>query len=106
MADIQVDPELLRARATQLLALADEMAALAVRARGTAAGAESLGVELVNRHAELSSALGRDVEELTRLAESLRWNADALTECDRSQLRILSKIAAGLAGADAVGRPG
>jgi hypothetical protein len=106
VADIQVDPELLRARAAQLLALADGLAALTVRARGTAAGAESLGPELVTRHAELSSALGRDVDELTQLAESLWWTADAVAECDRSARRSLSKIAHELAGADAVSRFG
>lgn len=100
VADIQVDPELLRTRATQLVALAGGLATLTVRVRGTADGAEWLGARLAARHAELSGALARDVEELTRLAEGLRREADAVTDCDRSARRRLSKIARELAGGD------
>jgi hypothetical protein len=100
VADIQVDPELLRTRATQLVAMAAGLATLTSRVRGMADGAEWLGTRLAARHAELTTALARDVEELTWLAEGLRREADAVTDCDRSARRRLSKIATELGGRD------
>ncbi|MBO0875287.1 MAG: hypothetical protein J2P19_18040 [Pseudonocardia sp.] len=92
MADIQVDPDLLRVRATQLAALADGLATLTLRVRSPAAGAEALEAGLAARHTELCAALARDVDELTRLAEGLRREAETLTECDQSARQRLSKI--------------
>ncbi|WP_028926896.1 hypothetical protein [Pseudonocardia acaciae] len=98
MADIQVDPALLRARANQLTAVTDGLAAMAAKVRGTAAEVEALGADLAVRQDELAAALGTDAQELALLADGLRRGADAITECDGSVRHRLSRIARGLAG--------